>query len=67
MTTFQLVLAIIGGIISIQLQLILLVKWLVKHYLSELIPNSGTSIKDQINRLEARQHEIYKHFMDKDS
>lgn len=66
MTTFQLILAIIGGIISIQVQLVLLVKWLTKHYLSELIPNSGSSIKDQINRLEARQHEIYKHFMDKD-
>lgn len=66
MTTFQLILAIIGGIISIQVQLVLLVKWLTKHYLKELIPNSGTSIKDQINRLEARQHEIYVHFMNKD-
>jgi hypothetical protein len=65
MTTFQLILAIIGGIISIQVQLVLLVKWLTKHYLKELIPNSGTSIKDQINRLEQRQHEIYKHFLDK--
>jgi hypothetical protein len=65
MTTFQLILAIIGGIISIQIQLVILVKWLTKHYLKELIPNSGSSIKDQINRLEARQHEIYVHFMDK--
>jgi len=65
MTTFQLILAIIGGIISIQVQLVLLVKWLTKHYLKELIPNSGTSIKDQINRLEQRQHEIYVHFMNK--
>lgn len=67
MTTFQLILAIIGGIISIQIQLVLLVKFLTKHYLKELIPNSGTSIKDQINRLEQRQHEIYLHFMNKDS
>lgn len=67
MTTFQLILAIIGGIISIQIQLVLLVKFLTKHYLKELIPNSGTSIKDQINRLEQRQHEIYVHFMNKDS
>ena len=65
MTTFQLILAIIGGIISIQVQLVLLVKWLTKHYLSELIPNSGTSLKDQITRVEERQHEIYKHFMNK--
>ena len=65
MSTFQLILAIIGGIISIQVQLVILVKWLTKHYLKELIPNSGSSMKDQINRLEERQHEIYKHFMDK--
>jgi hypothetical protein len=67
MTTFQLILGIIGGIISIQIQLVLLVKWLTKHYLSELIPNSGASLKDQITRLEARQHEIYMYFMNKDS
>ena len=28
------------------------IKWLVKHYLSELKPNSGSSMKDQISRLE---------------
>lgn len=66
MSTFNLILTIIGGIIGIQVELVLLVKWLTKHYLKELIPNSGTSMKDQINRLEARQHEIYVHFMDKD-
>jgi hypothetical protein len=26
------------------------VKWLVKHYLSELRPNGGSSVKDQVNR-----------------
>lgn len=65
MSGIELVLSIVGGIIFIQLQLIGMVKWLVKHYLSELVPNSGSSLKDQITRLEARQHEIYKHFMDK--
>ena len=28
------------------------IKWLVKHYLVELKPNSGSSMKDQISRLE---------------
>jgi len=28
------------------------IKWLVKHYLAELKPNSGSSLKDQVNRLE---------------
>ena len=31
-----------------------LVKWLVKHYLHELKPNSGSSLKDQVDRLEVR-------------
>lgn len=66
MSGIELALSIVGGIIFIQLQLVGMVKWLVKHYLSELVPNSGSSIKDQINRLEARQHEIYMHFMNKD-
>jgi hypothetical protein len=30
------------------------IKFLVKHYLSELKPNSGSSMKDQISRLEQR-------------
>lgn len=34
------------------------VKFLVKHYLSELKPNSGTSLKDSVNRLEIRVDEI---------
>jgi len=34
------------------------VRWLVKHYLSELVPNSGKSIKDQITRLEERVDQI---------
>jgi hypothetical protein len=29
-----------------------LVRWLVKHYLSELKPNGGSSIKDKVNALE---------------
>jgi hypothetical protein len=35
------------------------VRWMVKHYLHELVPNSGSSIKDKINRLESRVDEIY--------
>jgi len=33
-------------------------RWLVKHYLYELKPNAGTSLKDSVNRLEARVDEI---------
>lgn len=34
------------------------VRWLVKHYLNELKPNSGSSMRDQINKLEARVETI---------
>lgn len=36
------------------------VRWLVKHYLAELKPNGGGSVKDQVNRLETRVDEIYR-------
>jgi hypothetical protein len=35
------------------------IRHLVKYYLSELKPNSGASVKDQISRLEKRVDEIY--------
>jgi len=52
------VLALISTILVLIVGLELRVKALVKTYLSELKPNSGTSIKDQISRLESRQTEI---------
>jgi len=30
------------------------VRWLVKHYLAELKPNGGSSMRDSINRLETQ-------------
>ena len=42
------------------------VKWLVKHYLSELKPNGGSSVKDKVDeltnkvtKLESRIDDIY--------
>jgi hypothetical protein len=37
-----------------------LVRWLVKHYLYELKPNSGSSMKDSVVRLERQVEEIYR-------
>lgn len=34
------------------------IKWLVKHYLNELKPNGGTSMKDSIDRLERQVEKI---------
>ena len=41
------VIAVLGGMASYT-------QFMIKHYLSELKPNSGSSMKDQISRLEAR-------------
>jgi hypothetical protein len=46
------VITIIGGFATA-------VRWLVKHYLNELKPNSGSSLKDSVNRLERQVEEIY--------
>jgi hypothetical protein len=34
-------------------------RWLVRGWLNELRPNSGTSIKDQVTRLEKRLDELF--------
>ena len=50
------IVAIAVGIISILGSLAFVIRHLVKHYFAELKPNGGSSLKDQVNRLEA-QHE----------
>ena len=30
------------------------IRWLVKHYLNELKPNGGSSLKDKVNRLDEK-------------
>lgn len=46
------VLAIVGGFATG-------VRWLVKHYLYELKPNSGSSLKDSVIRLEEKVEILY--------
>jgi len=41
------IVTVLGGITA-------MLQFMIKHYLAELKPNSGSSIKDQVNRLEAR-------------
>jgi hypothetical protein len=36
------------------------VRWLVKHYLYELKPNGGSSLKDSVSRLEERIDDLYR-------
>ena len=41
------IVAVLGGMATYT-------QFMIKHYLSELKPNSGSSIKDQVSRLETR-------------
>jgi len=45
--------SLIVAILTIVSSIAFSIKWLVKHYLSELKPNSGSSLKDQVSRLES--------------
>ena len=42
------------GIISVLGGMASYTQFMIKHYLTELKPNGGSSIKDQVNRLETR-------------
>lgn len=35
------------------------IKWMVKHYLNELKPNSGSSLKDSVTRLEEKTDKVF--------
>ena len=52
--TVEIILAIVIAIGTVVSSAALGVRWLVKHYLAELKTNGGSSMKDQVNRLEAR-------------
>jgi hypothetical protein len=51
--------ALIVSIISIATAFLAIVRWVVKHYLYELRPNGGSSLKDQVNRLENKVDTLY--------
>jgi hypothetical protein len=48
---FVAIFTLIGGLATA-------VRWMVKHYLSELRPNGGSSLKDSVNRLEIQVQQI---------
>jgi len=59
--------ALIVSVMSIVAGFAAAVRWLVKHYLSELKNNGGGSIKDQVERLESRVDQIYILLCEKES
>jgi hypothetical protein len=52
------IVTVLGGVTA-------MLHFLVRHYLAELKPNSGSSMKDSINRLETRVDKIYEILCDK--
>jgi hypothetical protein len=52
------VMTIIGGFVGA-------VRWLVKHYLNELKPNGGSSVKDSVARLETKVEILYQMMLQK--
>ena len=48
------------GVCSIATALLLALRWVIKSFLSELRPNSGSSIKDAINRIDERSSRLEK-------
>jgi len=54
------VMTIIGGFVAT-------IRFLVKHYLSELKPNGGSSIKDRVTNLEGKVNQIYYMLLLKDN
>jgi len=57
--------AIAVGIVTVLGGVTAMLQFLVKHYLAELKPNSGSSLRDSVNRLETRVDKIYELLCDK--
>jgi len=47
------------GVCAIATSLLVGLRWVIKSYLAELKPNGGSSMKDQLNRLEQRVDDLY--------
>jgi hypothetical protein len=57
--TPELIAAVFAGIVSVLGAIMGFSKWVVDKFLKELKPNGGSSLKDQVNRLEKRVDDIY--------
>lgn len=56
---------LIVSVISVAAAFMAAIRWLVKHYLNELRPNGGSSLKDSVTRLENQVNEIMRILMEK--
>jgi hypothetical protein len=55
----EIIAALCTGIVTILGAFFGMFKWLISKFLIELKPNHGSSLKDQVNRLEKRVDDIY--------
>ena len=51
--------ALAVGVCAVCTSLLVALRWVTKSYLAELKPNSGSSMKDQLTRLEQRVDDLY--------
>jgi len=51
--------ALAVGVCAVCTSLLVALRWVIKSYLKELKPNSGSSMKDQLTRLEQRVDDLY--------
>lgn len=56
---------LIVSVISVAGAFMAAIRWLVKHYLNELRPNGGSSLKDSVTRLENQVNEIMRILMER--
>lgn len=52
--------SLIVSIIAIVTAFATATRWLVKHYLNELKPNGGSSLRDSVSRLETQMELVIK-------
>jgi hypothetical protein len=49
----------ISGFLAVAIAIGVAFRWLIKHYLAELKPNSGSSMNDRLTRVESKLEVIY--------
>jgi hypothetical protein len=59
LTNPEIIAAVFAGAVSVLGAFFGFSKWMISKFLHELRPNSGSSMKDQITRLEERVDDIY--------
>ena len=57
--------AIVVAIVTVLGGVAALLRFIILHYLAELKPNSGSSLRDSVNRLETRVDKIYEMLVNK--